>query len=255
MFSNIALDKMKAGDTAFGLAMGMGIPETGEILSRSGADFVMVDRQHGSWNERDVGRAIGAILLGNAVPMARVACNDYTLIGQLLDKGMLGIIVPMVDTPQEAQDVADACLLPPEGKRSWGWNQAARYGSDYAEWINSELFVAVQIESAEAVKNAEAILAIPGISGCWCGPSDLSLSLGFHPSQMHEQDEHRAALETVLLACHNTGKIPGIAGSSLEDAQRRYHQGFRFITVTSDSSILASGAAEVIASLEDLQGE
>ncbi len=249
MHKNTALARMHEGKAAFGLSLGMGIPESGEILSNSGADFVMVDRQHGSWDERDVGRAISAILLGSAVPMARVACNHYTLIGQLLDKGMLGIIVPMVDTPQQAQDVADACLLPPQGKRSWGWNQAARYGSDYADRINEELFVAVQLESALAVRNAEAILAVPGISGCWCGPSDLALSLGFHPSTMHEHEEHQAALEAVLQACRNTGKIPGIAGGGLEDACRRHAQGFRFITVTSDLGLLTSSARDTIAAL------
>ncbi len=249
MRKNTAMAQMIAGEAAFGLAMGLGVAESGAILSNSGADFVMVDRQHGSWDERDVGRAIAEILLGSATPMARVARNDYTLIGQLLDMGMLGIIVPMVDTPEQAQAAVDACLLPPRGKRSWGWNQAARHGDDYAERINEELFLAVQIESATAVGNAEAILALPGISGCWCGPSDLSLSLGFHPAEMHEREEHHAALETVLQACRNTGKIPGIAGGGLEDARQRYDQGFRFITVTSDMGLLVGGAHDTMAAL------
>ena len=252
MKQNTALAKMQAGEPAFGLSMGLGIPETGALLSNSGAEFVMVDRQHGSWDERDVGRAIAEINRGAATPMARVATNDYRLIGQLLDKGMLGIIVPMVDTPEDARRVADACLLPPQGRRSWGWNQAALYGDDYADRINDELFVAVQLESAEAVANAEAILATPGISGCWTGPSDLALSLGFHPQDMNTRDEHQRALESILAACRDTGKVPGIAGGGLEDARRRRRQGFQFITVTSDAALLAQGAAAARAALNDL---
>jgi len=138
---------------------------------------------------------------------------------------------------------ADACHLPPLGRRSWGWGRARLYGADYAEWISEQLFVAVQLESVEAVENAEAILATPGIDGCWTGPSDLSLSLGFHPSEMDDREEHARALETVLKACENTGKIPGIAGGSVE--------GFRFITATSDGGLLDAGASSAVARLAD----
>lgn len=250
MLENKAYAKLKAGGTALGLSMGLGVPDTGEALARSGADFVMVDRQHGNWDDRGVALAIGEILLGGSIPMARVARLDYTLIGQLLDKGMLGIIVPMVDTPEQAQAIADACLLPPAGKRSWGWNLASRLGEDYAARINDELFVAVQLESARAVRNAEAILAVEGISGCWTGPSDLALSLGFPPSAMHARPEHHQALETILRACRSTGKIPGIAGGGLEDAKHRHDQGFRFITVSGDAGILAEGARSTITAME-----
>ena len=123
-----------------------------------------------------------AIVAGGSVPMARVSRNDYTLIGRLLDEGSMGIIVPMVNTQEDAQAVADACRLPPVGKRSWGWGGATRLGGDYSDRINDELFVAVQIESIQAVENAEAIMATPGMDGCWIGPADLALSMGIHPS-------------------------------------------------------------------------
>ena len=108
--------------------------------------------------------AIAAGGAGAAVPMARVARNDYTLIGRLLDEGAMGIVVPMVDTPEEAQAAAEACRFPPSGTRSWGWGRAGRSGDDYADWINEQVFVAVQIESAEAVRNAEAIMATPALT-------------------------------------------------------------------------------------------
>ena len=247
---NTALAQMKAGQAALGLSLGLGTAATALALSQSGADFVLLDRQHGIWDESEIGRAIGEIRLGAAMPMARVARNDYASIGQLLDKGMLGIVVPMVNTPEQAQAVVDACLLPPRGQRSWGWNLAQRYGPDYAARINDELFVCVQIESAVAVRNAEAILGTPGISGCWCGPSDLALSLGFLPQAMNDRDEHKAALDAVRAACRATGKIPGIACSSLADARQRFDQGFRFLTVSSDLGLLAASARHAIAEMQ-----
>ncbi len=249
MILNTAKQKMLAGQPAFGFGLGMGSPLIAELLSRSGIDFVMIDRQHGSWGDDSAIAALVAITGSPAIPMARVARNDYTLIGRLLDEGAMGIIVPMVDTPEQAQAVADACRLPPTGKRSWGWGRAKVYGADYPTWIDEQLFVAVQLESAEAVENAEAILGTPGIDGCWTGPSDLSLSLGFPPAQMDEREEHAQALEKILQACKNTGKIPGFAGRSVDDALHRAKQGFRFLTATNDGSILEKGAGAAVSQL------
>jgi 4-hydroxy-2-oxoheptanedioate aldolase len=121
---------------------------------------------------------------------------------------------------------------------------------DYPQWISEQLFVAVQIESAQAVVNAEAILATPGVDGCWVGPSDLAFSLGFAPSEMDQRDEHTRALERVIQACRNTGKIPGIAGRSLQDGQKRAAQGFQFITASGDAGLLLAGATAGVKQLK-----
>ena len=123
MILNTAKQKMLAGRPAFGFALGMGSPLNAELLSRSGIDFVMVDRQHGSWGEDSAIAALVAITGSSAIPMARVARNDYTFIGRLLDEGVMGMVVPMVDTPDQARAAADACRLPPQGSRSWGWGR------------------------------------------------------------------------------------------------------------------------------------
>ena len=249
MILNTAKQKMLAGQPAFGFGVAMGSSLNAELMSRSGIDFIMIDRQHGSWGEDSTIAALVAINGSSAIPMARVARNDYTFIGRLLDEGVLGLIVPMVDTPEQAQAASDACHLPPAGKRSWGWGRAKIYGDDYPDWIDEQLFVAVQLESAEAVNNAEAILSTPGIDGCWTGPGDLSLSLGFRPSEMDDREEHAQALEAILEACRNTGKIPGIAGRSVEDAINRANQGFRFVTAVNDGTLISSGAEEAVSRL------
>jgi 4-hydroxy-2-oxoheptanedioate aldolase len=239
---NAALQKMKAGQPAYGYSLGLGSPLIAEMISASGIDFCFVDTQHGSWGPEAVSLALMGIHAGGSVPMARVARNDYTLIGRLLDEGAMGIIVPMVHTAADAKAAADACRIPPTGTRSWGWGAANRYGADYADNINDQLFVAVQIESIQAVENAEAIMSTPGVDGCWVGPADLALSLGIHPSKAGEDDRHARALERVVEACQNTGKIPGFAAFSPDDAKRRAEQGFIYLTAGSDSGFLMGGA-------------
>jgi len=239
---NTAKQKMLRGDPAFGYALGLGSPAAAEVLSNCGIDFILLDTQHGSWGPDSTIQALTAMTAGSAVPMARVAANNFTMIGRLLDEGMLGIVVPMVHTPEDAKAAADACRFPPRGQRSWGWGRARAYGDDYTDWIDDQVFLAVQIESALAVENAEAILATPGVDGCWIGPSDLALSMGFHPREIDQREEHARALERVVQACRNTGKVAGLACRSLEEAARRPKQGFQFLTAGSDVGFLLSGA-------------
>ncbi len=243
---NTAKQKMLRGEPAFGWSLGSGSPVVAEVLAHSGIDFVMIDNQHGSWGPDSTIAALMAINAGTATPMARVARNDYTMIGRLLDEGMLGIVVPMVHTREDAQAAADAVRFPPHGQRSWGWGRAARYGPDYGEAVDEQIFLAVQIESAQAVENAEAILSVPGVDGCWIGPSDLSFSLGLHPRVAQTDERVLAAVERVLEACNNTGKIPGFASFSTEDARQRADRGFRFLTAGGDTGFLLSGARNAL---------
>jgi 4-hydroxy-2-oxoheptanedioate aldolase len=251
MKTNTAKQAMLQGKPAFGYSLGLGSAAAAELLSNSGIDFILLDRQHGSWGDDSTLAALVAMAAGSAIPMARVARNDYTLIGRLLDEGMLGIVVPMVHTAEDAKAAADACRFPPTGTRSWGWGRARVYGNDYPEWIDEQLFVAVQIESIQAVENAEAILATPGVDGCWLGPSDLALSMGISPRVMFERAEHARAIERVLQACHNTGKIPGFAGSSPQNALQLAKQGFQFLTAGGDAGFLISGASAGVKLFQD----
>ncbi len=243
---NTAKQKMLRGEPAFGWSLGSGSPVVAEVLAHSGIDFVMIDNQHGSWGPDSTIAALMAINAGTATPMARVARNDYTMIGRLLDEGMLGIVVPMVHTREDAQAAADAVRFPPHGQRSWGWGRAARYGSDYGEAVDEQIFLAVQIESAQAVENAEAILSVPGVDGCWIGPSDLSFSLGLHPRVAQTDERVLRAVERIQEACNNTGKIAGFASFSTEDARQRADRGFRFLTAGGDVGFLQSGARSAL---------
>jgi 4-hydroxy-2-oxoheptanedioate aldolase len=243
VIANSAKAKMAAGQPAFGYALELGSPIAAELMATTGVDFIMIDTQHGSFGPDSTISALMAITAGGAAtPMARVAFNDYTRIGRLLDEGALGIVVPMVHTAEAARAAADACRFPPLGTRSWGWGRAGRSGDDYGDAVNAQIFVAVQIESAEAAANAEAILATPGVDGCWIGPGDLALSLGLHPRDAQGDERHEQAIARVLDACRNTGKIPGFAAYTPEEARLRAAQGFLFLTAGSDVEILLTGA-------------
>lgn len=205
MTTNTAKAKMLRGEPAFGLELGMGSPLVAEALAGSGIDYLQIDNQHGDWGPDSTIAALTAIAGSPATPMARVARNDYTMIG--------------------------------------------RNDPTYWDWIDQELFLAVQIESQTAVENAEAILSTPGVDGCWVGRSDMAFSMGIHPRDMLNDERHQRNLERVLDACRNTGTIPGFASSSPEDAKRRAERGFRFLTCGGDHTLLMTGAAETVSSL------
>lgn len=246
---NAVKEKMLRGEPAFGYSAKLGSPVAAELLSHTGVDFVLVDGQHGAWGPEVILQGLASVCAGPAAPFARVAYNSFTLIGQLLDAGVMGIIVPMVDSAEQARAAAMACRYPPVGERSFGWGRAWVYEDDYSDWINEQLFVAVQIESRQAVENAEAIMAVTGIDGCMVGPQDLALSMGFHPREIPKHEEHARALERIVQACRNTGKIPGIDIGAPDTAAKRVEQGFRFIPMGSDAKFLAGSAGAAIRTL------
>ncbi|HEY8885233.1 MAG TPA: aldolase/citrate lyase family protein [Chloroflexota bacterium] len=246
---NTTKQKMLKGEPAFGYALGYGSPLVAEALGRCGIDFLLIDNQHGSFSAGSTLASLIAIEGGSATPMARVARNDYTKIGRLLDEGSLGIVVPMVHTVEEARAAVTACRFPPNGTRSWGWSHAGVYGADYPDWIDDQVFLAVQLESIQAVENAEAIMAVPGVDGCWVGPSDLALSMGVHPRDLLAHEGHQRALERVVEACRNTGKIPGISAFGIEDSLERAKKGYQFLVCSSDQEFLMNGALQGVETL------
>ncbi len=247
---NTAKRRMLEGKPAIGTSVVMGAPLAGELLSMAGFDFILVDNQHGMWDDDSSMAAFRSICLGAAIPMARVRQNDFGAIGRLLDRGALGIIVPMVNSAEEAQAAARAVRYPPHGGRSMGGIGAAFLGEDYAKQVNDEVFLAVQIESVQAVSQAEAILSVDGVDGCWIGPTDLSNSMGVDRSTPEGAQAVEAAIMKVLDACHKTGKIPGIAAGN--DAAYWLERGFLFVTAGSDVDFVLKGARAILHELRQL---
>jgi len=249
MKSSITKQKLTSGQPAFGFAVGLGSPIATEIFADCGVDFVFIDRQHGSFGEDSTIASFMAISTGPATPIARVATNDYTQVGRLLDEGCMGVVFPMIDSAADAKRAADSVRLPPVGTRSWGWGRAARYGDDYPDWINDQVLCIVQIESITAVENAEAIMATKGVDACWLGPGDMALSMGIDPRKAADDERHIRATERVLQACKNTGKAAGFACNSTQEARDRADRGWQFLTAGSDIGFILQGMNQALKTL------
>jgi 4-hydroxy-2-oxoheptanedioate aldolase len=235
-------------EPAYGITLTAGAPVAGEVLAQAGFDFIMVDNQHGLWNETGTMLAFRSIVLGGATPMLRVQKNDYYTIGRALDSGALGVIVPMVNSVEDAQEAARAVRYPPRGQRSIGPFGASFHGADYLQWINDEVYLSVQIESITAAERAEAILGVEGVDGCWVGPADLAASMGLDLTVQADRARHEETILQVLEACRKAGKVPGIAGRP-HDAKDWVARGMRFVTVGSDGMLLTDGATAILADL------
>jgi 4-hydroxy-2-oxoheptanedioate aldolase len=238
---NTVKEKLLAGQPSIGGLAALGSPLAAELLALAGSEYVLVDDQHGIWDPKSAMDAFHCVRLAGAVPMVRVGKNDFYLIGAMLDRGALGIIVPMVHTPADAEAAAFAMRYPPRGGRSEGAYGCRIYGPDYRAAANDEVFLAVQIESGLAVQNAEAIMRVDGVDACWIGPADLANSMGLDLRQPADQRQHEEAIRHVLAACQKAGKIPGIACGP-DNAQKYLDMGFLFVTAFGDSWGVYDGA-------------
>lgn len=246
MRTNTVKRKLLQGEPVFGAEAGMGSAIVAETLAFAGFDFIQVDNQHGEWSHDRLLHAFKGICLGGAIPMSRVQTNSYAEIGTIMDLGALGIVVPMVNSAEEAARVVRAAFYPPVGDRSYGGIGVRIHGTldDYCAHIKEEALIIVMIETKEGVKNAEQIMSVEGVDGCMIGPSDLALSMGVPQWSA----AHEAAIAEVLRVCRKVGKIPGIAawGTAANSPTARAAQGFRFVQATSDREIVPRGASEIL---------
>ena len=152
-----------------------------EAAASCDLDYVCVDLQHGAADYSDLVAMVQAIQLAGGIPIARAPWNHHGMIGRILDAGCHGVIVPMVNTAAQAQAVIAACRYAPNGQRSWGPTLAARNAGDYRTWADQSIAAIPMIETAEALRNIDDILATPGIDAIYVGPADLAISLGLGP--------------------------------------------------------------------------
>lgn len=241
MVNNVALEKLRAGEPAMGLALGLNDPVVAEMFGRSGVDWIWIDDQHGTQDRASVLRAIQVVGLTGATPIVRVASNDFFRIGRALDAGALGVIVPMVNSPEEARAAVHAARYPPAGGRSRGGARLTFLGEDYFEAANDNLLVSVMVETRAALERAGEIAAVEGVDCVMIGPGDLAADLGVPPGS----DEHEAALAQILERTNAAGKAAGMPCATVEDGLRRAEQGFRLVHCGSEFGMLRAGLAAV----------
>ncbi len=214
-----------------------------ELAARTGFDYVCLDNQHGALDYRVSVAMIQAVLLGGSRPIVRTPWNEPGIIAKFLDAGAEGVIVPMVNTPDEAGAVVRSCRYPPQGTRSYGPTLVGMRHDDYFAWSNDNVAVIPMIETAAAIANLDAILAVPGVDAIYVGPADLSVSLGLAPRNNDGESVFDEALVAIVKGCRNAGVVPGIHATAALVA-RRLDQGFRMVTVSADVPALRQAFAD-----------
>lgn len=234
----------RGGRPAAGMFVSSGDCTAAEICAGAGMDYLLIDGEHSPLSLESVLAQLRTIA-GYGVPvMTRVPALDAVLIKQYLDLGAQTLLVPMVDTADQAAEAVRALRYPPHGVRGVGsalarsgrWNRTEGYLQHDDEHVS--LFV--QIETAAGVAGAEAIASVPGVDGVFVGPSDLSASMGLIGRQTHP--DVVAAVEQVIRACNAAGTTVGVNAFAPDQAQAYVDAGADFVNVGADVALLARGA-------------
>lgn len=248
MKQNDLKKRMAAGETVFGIFINSGSTIACEIAGLCGFDFVMIDSEHGPTDPLDNRDLIAAAEYRDTVPIVRVTNGSYDMILRTLDVGAHGVMVPQVNTSEQAEAAAEAALYTPEGSRGVATTRAGDYGffqpmSEYFRQANERNLVIVQCENKKAVPNLEQICAVPGVDVVFVGPYDLSASMGT-PGKV-DYESIRKTADLVLEKTAANGKFAGIFTKNAEEARQYAAMGFRFIIVSTDISCLVSGCRKV----------
>jgi 4-hydroxy-2-oxoheptanedioate aldolase len=218
-----------------------------EVMAHQGFDSLTIDMQHGIVDYQTAVSMLQGISTTGVTPLARVPWNDPGAIMKILDAGAYGVICPMINTRAQAEALVAACKYPPRGYRSFGPARASIYaGADYAEHANENLIVMPMIETAEALKNLDAILSTPGVDAIYVGPADLSLALGCKPRLDQTDEPVVEAQKQIVEACKRHNVVAGIHNSTAAYSLKMIEIGYRFVTLASDTRHLAAKAAEEV---------
>jgi 4-hydroxy-2-oxoheptanedioate aldolase len=256
-FVNPILERWRNGGVVYSAWVSSGEPLTANWLAAAGFDEVLADLQHGAVEVGHLPALFAAIEARGVAPAARVPANETTIIGRVLDMGALSVMVPMVESREEAEAAVAACRFAPTGRRSMGpLRPMTTFGTEDPAEL-SKVACVVQIETARGLANADAIASTPGLDAVFVGPGDLSLSLGLYEPGVGEDERteaREAATAEILAACQRAGIVAGIITPHGAAARLRIEQGFRLVGLTSDLSLLIEGGARELAAAKGEDG-
>jgi 4-hydroxy-2-oxoheptanedioate aldolase len=236
---------LRSGDAAVGGWCVVPGSFTAELMARAGFDWICIDVQHGVIGYHDMLQMLQAVAVVDVPAMVRVPWNDPGWIMKSLDAGAAGVIVPMVNTREEAEAAAGACRYPPDGYRSWGPTRVALGTPDYSpELANRSVICAVMVETVSAIDRLEEIVTVDGVDAVFIGPSDFAVSMGLPPRS--DEPEHRRRLEAVPSICQRHGVIAGIAFGNTELLAQWRLAGYTMLAAPSDMVLLRRAAADIL---------
>lgn len=255
---NIARQRLERGELSLGLGIRFSRSvEIAKILKTCGYDWLFIDLEHGTLSLDTAAQMSVAALDAGIAPLVRVPEGEYSMATRILDGGALGIVMPHVDSPEAARDLVAHLKYPPLGRRSVAGTSAhfdfkALKVGELAQAANAATLLVVMIETPEAVAQADAIAAVPGVDALLIGTNDLAMEMGI-PGDF-ANPRIAGAYETVISACKKHGKFPGMGGVYQEDLMRRYIAlGMRFILSGGDTGMLMQAATQRSAFLRGCQ--
>ena len=226
-----------------------------EVMARQGFDAMCIDLQHGTTGMSDLLAMLQAVSQTDATPVVRVPWNDPATIMKALDFGAYAIIVPLINTAEDAARAVAACRYPPTGMRSSGPIRAMHYGgADYLARADGEIVVIAMVETKEGLANLDAICATPGLDAIYIGPSDLSFALGLTPRMDNPDPLHLETCDRIREAAHKHGKKACMHCASAEFAAGAIKRGFDLVMLTSDINCMVAGTKKQLDDLKAARG-
>ncbi|MDZ4781378.1 MAG: aldolase/citrate lyase family protein [Planctomycetia bacterium] len=250
MRSNPVKRILRDGKPSFGTWLSLGDLYATRVLARQGWDWLTLDIEHSAIDWSQAAMIFAAVADAGCVPLARVPRGSHDYIKRVLDAGAWGIVVPMVNTVEEAQVAIAAAKYPPTGNRSLGGGMhAMNFGTNSAEYFrkaNDEILVVLQTESPTGVRNAEAIYSLPGVDAIFVGPVDLRANMRAADGTEATDAEFEALLQQIVDTGHKTGTPTGMHTMEADVALRRAQQGMQFIAIGSDLRLMTQKSLETL---------
>ncbi|MGN6361166.1 MAG: HpcH/HpaI aldolase family protein [Thermomicrobiales bacterium] len=240
MRTNTVKAALRAGGTALGtMVFEFNTAGIGRIAAAAGAEFILYDMEHTGWSIETIRTLMATTRAADIVPMVRVPATQYHLLSRPLDVGAMGLMVPMVESEEQARLIVNSAKYPPTGRRGAAFGvMHDDYGLEPGTAVekmaraNEEVLLIAQIETAAGVENVERIAAVEGIDVLWIGHNDLTNSLGIPGQFGHPR--YQDAIARVLAACRRYDKAAGLMPGTPEWAGDLLNQGFRILAYSGD---------------------
>lgn len=246
MKTNPVKTALANGEPQIGTWLSLPSVFSARLMSRVGFPWLTVDLEHSPTNWETASQMFAAIADSGCVPLARVPRGDHDLIKRVLDGGAMGIVVPMINTVDEAKAAIAAAKYPPTGNRSIGGTIPAlnfrATAGDYYDGANEQILVVLQTESPQGIANADEIYSLPGVDAIFVGPNDLFWQMKAADGTPPTADEFESALQAVLAAGKKAGTPVGVHAKSAEEVQQRVSEGWQFMAIKSELRMMLEQA-------------
>lgn len=250
---NTFKQRLRSGEAQIGLWLGLADAYCAELAASAGFDWLLIDGEHAPNDLRTLLGQLQAVAPYASQPVIRPVIGDTALIKQVLDIGVQTLLVPMVESADQARELVRAIHYPPHGVRGVGsaLARASRWNSipGYLDKADEQMCLLVQIESREGLANLDAIAAVDGVDGVFVGPADLSASMGFRGNPGHP--DVQAAIEDAIARIRQAGKAAGILSADEKLARRYLELGAAFVAVGVDTTVLMRGLQTLAATFKD----